>query len=74
MDNGSQCNIANLAPLKLLKKDLDENAPDETPEDRLLQGNDVEPFEDLAVDDGDYNPSLESEEDEDDKEVTTTVR
>ena len=55
-------------------KDLDENSPDETPEDRLLQGNDVEPFEDLAVDDEDYSPSLESEEDEDDKEVTTTVR
>ena len=32
----------------------------------------MDPFEDLAVDDEDYNPSLESEEDEDDKEVTTT--
>ena len=34
----------------------------------------MDPFEDLAVDDEDYNPSLESEEDEDDKEVTTTVK
>lgn len=53
---------------------MDENAPDETPEERLLQGNDVNPFEDLAVDDEDYHPSLESEGDEDDKVVTTTVK
>ena len=65
---------ANLPPLKLLTKGLDENAPDGTPEEKLLQGDDVDPFEDLAVDDEDYNPSLESEEDEDDKEVTTTVK
>ena len=73
VNNGSQCNIANLAPLKLLTQGLDENTADETPEERLLQADNVEPFEDVAVDDDDYNPSLESEEGEDDKEVTTTV-
>ena len=64
VNNGSQCNIADLSPLKLLTKGLDENTADETPEERLLQADDVEPFEDVAVDDEDYNPSLESEEDE----------
>ena len=41
VNNGSQCNIANLAPLKLLTQGLDENTADETPEERLLQADDV---------------------------------
>ena len=47
--------------------------PDDPPTQHELLPED-EPFEDLDVDNEDYNPSLESEEDDDEKEFTKFER
>ena len=66
IDDGVQCNIANLPPLSLLSKSSVKYREDEAlkplcPEDLPEEV----PFEDADVDDEDYNRSLDSEEDED---------
>ena len=67
MENGTQCNIAELPPLKLLstlRKEA-ENQTDYAPTPDLPASFEDELFEDLDVDDEEYNPYLTSEEDED---------
>ena len=61
-----QCNIANLPPLLLLSKSSVKYREDEVlkPQSPEELSEEV-PFEDADVDDEDYNPSLDSEEDED---------
>ena len=54
IEDGVQCNIANLPPLLLQSTVYPEELSEEVPL-----------FEDADVDDEDYNPSLDPEEDED---------
>ena len=63
-DCGIQCNIANLPPLTFLHlppkgsaEGNGENSPEPLPEE--------EPFEDAEVDDEDYNPYQDSEDEKD---------
>ena len=66
IESGVQCNIANLPPLSLLSnanvEDLD---PEQRMKPAILEFPEEEPFQDVEVDDEDYNPSLDPEEDED---------
>ena len=73
LESGVQCNIANLPPLKLLPAANREDIQDDRHKQHELLPDD-EPFEDLDVDDEDYNPFLESEEDDDEKELTKFER
>ena len=62
MENGSQCNIAELPPLKLLST-LRKEAENQT--DYTLTPELPASFEDVDVDDEEYNPYLTSDEDRD---------
>ena len=67
IEDGVQCNIANLPPLLLQSKSSVKYREDEAlkpvyPEELSEE---VPLFEDADVDDEDYNPSLDPEEDED---------
>ena len=75
VDSGVQCNIGNLPVLTLLPTDLanHENTKDNATENKEPVSVE-EPFEDLDVDDADYNPSIESGEDDDEKELAKSER
>ena len=66
VDCGVQCNFANLPPLTLLStRDENfarqkENQPEDVPPEF--------PFEEADVDDEDYNPSVDSEDEDDSNE------
>ena len=67
MKNGTQCYIAKLPPLKLLStlcKEA-ENQTDYTLTPELPASFEDELFEDVDVDDEEYNPYLTSDEDQD---------
>ena len=70
VDSGVQCNIGNLPVLTPLPTDL---ANQGKKKDNGTENNEPEsveePFEDQDVDDADYNPSIESGEDDDEKEL-----
>ena len=77
LDNGVQCNIAHLPALRLLPTDSvnlgNTHGQDNASEDKECDAAD-EPFEDLDFEDADYNPSIESEEDDDDKQLAKSER
>ena len=63
IENGMQRNIANLPPLSLLPtKCVRDTERKINP--IILEGAEMEPFEDEEVDDEDYTPSIDPEEDE----------
>ena len=76
LDNGVQCNIANLPSLNLLTSGPISlgHTQDYAVEQNQHCSPEEEPFEELDVDDEDYNPSTESEEDEDEKELKKSER
>ena len=66
IEDGVQCNIANLPPLLVLSKSSVKCREDEALKPLCPEELSEEvPFEDADVDDEDYNPSLDPEEDED---------
>ena len=77
IDSAVQCNIANLPPLKLLSTSPTTSLEDNQEKEPHLQVPvfpEEEQFEVLDVDDEDYNPSLESGEDDDDNEKEFTLK
>ena len=68
IENGIQCNIANLPPLSLLST-LTVKHPEGEAIKPHLECPEEGPFEDFDIDDEDYNPSLDSEEDEDETDA-----
>ena len=64
IENGMQRNIANLPPLSLLPTECVRDTKRKI-NPIILESAEMEPFEDEEVDDEDYTPSLDPEEDED---------
>ena len=64
IENGIQCNIANLPPLSLLPTECVRDTKGKI-NPVILESAEMEPFEDEEVDDEDYTPSIDTEEDED---------
>ena len=64
IENGMQRNIVNLPPLSPLPTECDRDTERKI-NPIILESAEMEPFEDEEVDDEDYTPSIDTEEDED---------
>ena len=64
IENGIQRNIANLPPLSLLPTECVRDTKGKI-NPVIIESAEMEPFEDEKVDDEDYTPSMDPEEDED---------
>ena len=58
IENGMQCNIANLPPLSLLPTECVRDTKRKI-NPIILESAEMEPFEDEEVDDEDYTPSID---------------
>ena len=68
IEDGIQCNIANLPPLSLLSTSSVEHPEGEAIKQHL-ECPEEGPFEDVDVDDEDYNPSLDPEDEDETEEI-----